>query len=590
MSARGLKHFRHIWAFDSEYVSDPGEPPEPVCIVAIDLVTHQRIRKWRTELAEGCPFDTSADSLFVCFSGTGDIGCFLALGWPVPARLCDLYPEIRQQLYDRPDGLRANLLTAAAMYGIPTMESADKDAARDLIISRRFTDADRDYLLNYCEEDVILTAELFRRMYFGLTASVEAWNGVLLRGRYSIATARMEQTGIPLDMESFNLARKHWDTIKLAIIADVDREYDVYEGQTFKVAKFAAYLIEQRIPWPMLESGALALGDDTFRSQARAFPQLGNLRELRHLLAGMRLTSYTIGRDGRNRAFLNPYGSVTGRNQPSNSKFVFGSARWMRSFIKPGEGRGIAYCDWGNQEMAINAALSGDAALWNAYTSGDPYMAFAIQAGMAPPRSTKATHKAVRQRAKGIVLGIGYGMEAESLALAAGITRDEARELLARHRDTYRTYWNWIANIQDAGSLGFELRTRFHWTRRIKPGANINRRSLQNWPAQSNGAEMMRLACSALTEIGVNVCCPVHDALLVEFDAAKADETVALVQQIMGDMSELVLGGGRRVRVDADVVLYPDRYHDENAGDMWDRVMRLARDAEAREAAFRCSP
>jgi hypothetical protein len=44
----------------------------------------------------------------------------------------------------------------------------------------------------------------------------------------------------------------------------------------------------------------------------------------------------------------------------------------------------------------------------------------------------------------------------------------------------------------------------------------INDRSLRNFPMQTNGAEMLRIACILLTEAGVRVCAPVHDALLIE--------------------------------------------------------------------------
>ena len=37
---------------------------------------------------------------------------------------------------------------------------------------------------------------------------------------------------------------------------------------------------------------------------------------------------------------------MTGRNQPSNAKFILGPARWMRGLIRPPEGHGIAYVDF----------------------------------------------------------------------------------------------------------------------------------------------------------------------------------------------------------------------------------------------------
>ena len=82
----------------------------------------------------------------------------------------------------------------------------------------------------------------------------------------------------------------------------------------------------------------------------------------------------------------------------------------------------LAYCDWSSQEIAIAAALSGDELLWNAYESGDPYIAFAIQAGLAPPVATKETHKDIRNRCKSVVLGTNYGMSAFGVAQAARST------------------------------------------------------------------------------------------------------------------------------------------------------------------------
>lgn len=203
------------------------------------------------------------------------------------------------------------------------------------------------------------------------------------------------------------------------------------------------------------------LDDDTFRERAKSSPATAPLRELRHALGKMRLNSLTVGRDRRNRTGLMPFGSKTGRNQPSNSRGVFGASRWLRSLIQPQPGRALAYVDWSSQEIAIAAALSSDEALWEAYTSGDPYIAFAKQAGLVPPDAAKQTHKAERQRAKAIVLGVGYGMSADSMALQAGLPIDEARDLLLRHKLTYRKFWAWAMQKQNAGLLGFNDANHF---------------------------------------------------------------------------------------------------------------------------------
>jgi hypothetical protein len=365
----------------------------------------------------------------------------------------------------------------------------------------------------------------------------------------------------------------------------------VYEGVSFRAARFEDLLARLDIPWPRLPTGALDLEDDTFRQQARSHGGvIANLREVRHTLGQMRLNNFTIGRDGRNRVYLNPYGSVTGRNQPSNARFIFGSARWSRSFIKPPPGHALAYVDWTSQEIAIGAALSGDPALWEDYRAGDIYMAFATRAGLAPAGATKASHPQVRKQCKATVLGLGYGLTEHGLAPQLNVKRDTARHLIQLHREAYRTFHKWVEQQANAGAMGLPLRTVFGWERRMKPGSRPNLRSLKNFFMQSTGAEMMRIALCELTDAGISVCCPVHDAVLIEAPLDDLDKTLAATQQIMGDVSELVLGDGYRVGTDFSVTRYPDVYVDEDAGDLYRIVLQTAMEAAQADADPSTSP
>jgi DNA polymerase-1 len=103
-------------------------------------------------------------------------------------------------------------------------------------------------------------------------------------------------------------------------------------------------------------------------------PEVATIRELRESLSQLRLTRLAIGSDGRNRVLLFAFRSITGRNQPSNSKFVFGMPAWVRSLIRPEPGRAVAYIDWSQQEFGIAGGLSDDVAMQEAYLSGDPYL------------------------------------------------------------------------------------------------------------------------------------------------------------------------------------------------------------------------
>ena len=109
---------------------------------------------------------------------------------------------------------------------------------------------------------------------------------------------------------------------------------------------------------------------------------------------------------------LSPFMSRTGRNQPSNSRFIFGPSAWLRGLIKPNKDRAIAYIDYEQQEFGLAAALSGDEAMKEAYNSGDPYLTFAKQAGAVPDDATKQSHKSERDQFKVCALAVQYGMGA----------------------------------------------------------------------------------------------------------------------------------------------------------------------------------
>ena len=193
---------------------------------------------------------------------------------------------------------------------------------------------------------------------------------------------------------------------------------------------------------------------------ARRYPnEVGPIRELRHALGQMRLNELAVGSDGRNRCLLSPFRSRTGRNQPSNSKFIFGPSAWLRSLIQPQPGTALAYIDWSQQEFAIAAALSGDTAMMEAYTSGDPYLTFAKQAGAVPADATKQSHPNERGQFKVCALAVQYGMGERSLASSLGEADIVGRELLRLHRQTYPKYWQWSQAAIDHAMLLRRLHT-----------------------------------------------------------------------------------------------------------------------------------
>jgi hypothetical protein len=741
-----LRHYREVWAADFEFKVRPGGRPEEVhCVVARELRSGRLVRLWLGDGAPALPpYPTGSDTLFVAYYASAELGCHLALDWPLPTRILDLCVEFRRATSGLAVPCGKSLLGALMYYGLDGLAAVEKGAMRQLAMrGSPYTATERAALLDYCETDVDPLFPLLQAMLPGLDLP-----RALLRGRYMAAAARMEWAGVPIDTEALARLRDSWERIKSRLVATVDRDFGVfaptgrreldphstygaavlrearewgldpdglaeavecawaeekaadaeafaarraarrvtglsvrrimqwenagkdhatypgldtmarelagaypglgigpgyaaaeaddptdypgrlwevlrdrtevvkprhdpgilrraaelvasgsadslacYRPMSFSVRRFNDYLVRKGIPWPLLDSGALALDDDTFKEMAKAYPrEIGPIRELRYTLSQLRLQKLTVGPDGRNRCLLSAFQSKTGRNQPSNNKFIFGPSVWLRSLIRPEPGQALAYCDWAAQEYGIAAALSGDLAMQQDYLSGDPYMSFARRAGAVPADATKKTHGKERDLFK-VCCGLGamYGAGKSSLAMRLGISPAHAQELLHLHRETYPVFWRWSDAIQDFAMLHNYLETTFGWRVHVPPGLDpktgkplASTRSLRNFCMQGNGSEMLRLACCLATERGIAVCAPVHDALLVEGSADDIENVAARTQEAMREASELVLPGFP-LRTDAKVIKHPDRYQDDRGRRMWEVVWGLLEEVEAAE-------
>ena len=125
---------------------------------------------------------------------------------------------------------------------------------------------------------------------------------------------------------------------------------------------------------------------------------------------------------------------------------------------------------------------------------------------------------------------------------------------------------------RDEAVLGGRLWAGFGW--QIHTRDELNDRSLRNFPMQANGAEMLRIASILLTEAGIRVCAPVHDALLIEAPLDELDAVITTTKALMQDASRIVLDGFE-LGSDVKEVRYPDRYMDKRGVVMWNKVMHL---------------
>lgn len=158
----------------------------------------------------------------------------------------------------------------------------------------------------------------------------------------------------------------------------------------------------------------------------------------------------------------------------------------------------------------------------------------------------------------------------------AVITRNQRIELRPQpdHRQEYPRFWWWRENMVETAMLERRIESVFGWPLRISTSPNI--RTLYNFPMQSGGAEMLRLAAWRLCEAGIVPIMLVHDAVLLEETCL---ERIALAKEIMLKAGRDVCDG-LEIGVSEDQLLIGGaRYYDKRpmARSMWATIMGALR-------------
>ena len=238
--------FAEVWLVDFEYHDDTTFRPVPICLVAREWRTGRTLRLWRDQFGPLPPYRTDSDVLFVAFAANAECLCHLALGWPYPRGILDLFVEHRVETNGVATGYKNNLLGALAYRGLDHIGAAEKEAMRALAISGG-----------------PWTAEERRRLH---------------RGRYMKAVARMEHVGVPVELGHLAPAdRDQAVPHGIPMHREVDQHYGVFEpgGLWPKQKLFEAWM---RYRWTRRSSGTPS-GMDEERGRAMWERVIGLLAE-----------------------------------------------------------------------------------------------------------------------------------------------------------------------------------------------------------------------------------------------------------------------------------------------------------------------
>ena len=300
-------------------------------------------------------------------------------------------------------------------------------------------------------------------------------------------------------------------------------------------------------------------------------PGIEGLHALRDSIGFIVKARLPIGRDGRNRPSLFPFGTATGRN--AHAKSPYNAHAGVRSFMLFSPDTIGAYLDWRTQEVGIAAAASDDAALKAAYRGGDVYHALARLCGLTDdpdPMRWKKTDPDVRHRMKPLQLGINYGMGVPSLA--RGLDRHPliASAIIERHRREYPRFWQWRENMVEDGHAGAQDRER------IRLAAAHQHQPEHAHALQFPDAIRRRRNAAAgglaLCEAGIVPIMLIHDGILLEeTDPERIEHAKEIMLQAGRDVCD-----GFEIGVDVDQLLKGGaRYRDKRpmAKKMWATIM-----------------
>ncbi|MYM55104.1 DNA polymerase I [Thalassovita mangrovi] len=239
-------------------------------------------------------------------------------------------------------------------------------------------------------------------------------------------------------------------------------------------------------------------------------------------------------------------GANTGRlssNDPNLQNIPVRSeeGRRIREAFVADEGKVLLSLDYSQIELRILAEIAGIDALKQAFKDGLDIHAMTASEMFDVPLGEMTPE--IRRRAKAINFGVIYGISAFGLARNLRIPRAEAQDFITRYFERFpgiRTYMDETKEF--AKEHGF-VKTLFG--RKINtpeitakgPRAGFAQRAAINAPIQGTAADVIRRAMirmpAAIEGLPAKMLLQVHDELLFEVDADRAEDVIARAREVM---------------------------------------------------------
>ncbi len=292
-------------------------------------------------------------------------------------------------------------------------------------------------------------------------------------------------------------------------------------------------------------------------------PVLIEWREISTLLHGYleTLPGFVRGSDGRIHTTFHQTVAATGRLSTSDPnlqsipvKTELG--RRLREVFVAAEGNVLVGADYGQIELRVLAHLSGEPALLDAFERGvDVHARTAAEVFQKP---VEAVTEGERSMAKRVGFGILYGISAFGLSEDLDIERADAKAMIETYLARLPRVRELLAKITDEARRDGFVTTLFG-RRRPVPEIRatqartraLGERLAVNSVVQGTAADIIKIAMVRLHrelagDPGARMILQIHDELLFEVEAGRADAVGEVVRRAM----EGVLAGPPKLAVD----------------------------------------
>ena len=256
-----------------------------------------------------------------------------------------------------------------------------------------------------------------------------------------------------------------------------------------------------------------------------------------------------MGPEGRIHSTFDQVATATGRissSEPNlqNIPVRTEQGREIRKAFIPRPGWVLLDADYSQIELRLMAHFSGDAALVEAFRTGqDVHARTASEIFDVPLDEVTPT---LRSRAKAVNFGLIYGISGFGLARNTGVTQKEAKEFIARYFAKYPGVKRYMDEaVQQGMDRGYAetLLGRRRYLPELASTRSVvrefGRRAAMNTPVQGTAADIIKLAMVRVDEalrrekLQAKLILQVHDELLIECPPEEADHAATLLRDCM---------------------------------------------------------